>query len=333
MPKYFDLGYKKACLRYYFKLKADDVCIVNLYKIFKLAKSTLYMWLDEYNNGLINIDDEKDAHQEKKKYISGRKSKLTEEILEYVKNSLIQFKNIISIKTLRINILEMFKVQVTKATIFRAIKLIKFSRKKATFTYYPHSEEKFNKQKNILKLALKDKNNRHFISLDETAVDLTLQPLYGYSPKGKRCYVKKKVKNTRLRCSLCVAISNKKVVGYKLIRNTFNAVDFTNFFNETILTNTKKEKILMDNARIHRSKYFTIDTKQSNNKKRIIYNVPYSPQFNAIELFFSDLKRTIAEKQFKNVTEFETFLGPFMNNYKSELLEGYFKKSLDMLYD
>jgi len=64
----------------------------------------------------------------------------------------------------------------------------------------------------VLKLALKDKNNRHFVSLDETAVDLTLQPLYGYSPEGERCYVKKKVKNIRLRCSLCVAISNKKVV-------------------------------------------------------------------------------------------------------------------------
>ena len=50
----------------------------------------------------------------------------------------------------------------------------------------------------------------------------------------------------------------------------------------------------MDNAVIHRSKIIRQIIEESNNK--LLYSVPYHPQTNAIEDFFSQLKHYIKRK-------------------------------------
>jgi transposase len=52
--------------------------------------------------------------------------------------------------------------------------------------------------------------------------------------------------------------------------------------------------LLMDNARIHHSR-IVVDYMNTTNHK-IIYNVPYCPEFNPIELIFSKFKAIIRKK-------------------------------------
>ena len=49
----------------------------------------------------------------------------------------------------------------------------------------------------------------------------------------------------------------------------------------------------MDNASIHKSKIFK---KHFANSHSVLYNAPYSPQLNPIELAFSIIKRDVKEK-------------------------------------
>ena len=56
----------------------------------------------------------------------------------------------------------------------------------------------------------------------------------------------------------------------------------------------------MDNARIHHSKILKHYMTTINSK--IIYNVPYCPEYNPIEMIFSKVKRIISCKNNKNET-------------------------------
>jgi len=100
-----------------------------------------------------------------------------------------------------------------------------------------------------------------------------------------------------------------------------------------ILPKIKYKKILMDNARIHHSKIYKKMMKISRNTKKTIYNVPYSPQYSPMELFLNDVKRKITNCCFNNVNEVITYMNNLIDNYDPKSLEGYFKHSMNILYD
>ena len=56
--------------------------------------------------------------------------------------------------------------------------------------------------------------------------------------------------------------------------------------------------LFLDNASIHHSKIFKEYCK--NNKINIIYNTPYSPEYNPIEIMFSKHKKIVKDKNFNN---------------------------------
>ena len=58
--------------------------------------------------------------------------------------------------------------------------------------------------------------------------------------------------------------------------------------------------LLMDNARIHHSR-IVLDYIDTTNHQ-IIYNVPYCPEYNPIELVFSKFKSIIRKKIINNNT-------------------------------
>jgi transposase len=74
-----------------------------------------------------------------------------------------------------------------------------------------------------------------------------------------------------------------------LIRGSFNNVKFTNFIEEDVLPHiSSNDKILIDNARIHKSKHFVEQIKKINMPTdKFIYNVPYSPKYNPIKYAFN----------------------------------------------
>jgi transposase len=60
----------------------------------------------------------------------------------------------------------------------------------------------------------------------------------------------------------------------------------------------KNNLVIMDNAAIHKSKIIkTIE----NRKNELLYSVPYHPEINSIEKFFSQLKHYIKKRKSKYI--------------------------------
>lgn len=147
--------------------------------------------------------------------------------------------------------------------------------------------------------------------------------VYGWSKKGKP--IKKIIKNLKIRYTVISAISDKKVLLIKTIKGSANAVSFTDFIKELIPLITPQYSLLMDNARIHHSKIFKKYMETQLNE--IIYNVPYSPEYNPIERVFSIIKPIIKKSNYTNNTIIK-YIKKTFSMVKSIDLEKFYKKSL-----
>ena len=87
-----------------------------------------------------------------------------------------------------------------------------------------------------------------------------------------------------------MAISTKGVIAYKFYeKGGSNKERFLNFLQENILFKMKNKLLLFDNARSHTAKDILENIKESEND--YILNVPYNPQTNPIESFFSEFRK------------------------------------------
>jgi uridine kinase len=64
------------------------------------------------------------------------------------------------------------------------------------------------------------------------------------------------------------------------------------------------------------------------NKQNLIYNVPYSPEFNPIEKVFSQVKNYLKKVPYTNKT-INRYITKAFNSIKSDDLEKFYKKSLN----
>ena len=82
----------------------------------------------------------------------------------------------------------------------------------------------------------------------------------------------------------------------------------------------------MDNARIHKSKIIRETIEKSGNN--LLYTVPYHPETNAIEEFFSQLKHYIKRESPQSFNEIYKTITIIINTkIKSKHLENYIKHS------
>jgi transposase len=134
------------------------------------------------------------------------------------------------------------------------------------------------------------------ICLDETSIYLNMTLTYGRSKSGTRV-IKKTNKYPYKRYNLLCAISADKVIGWKLYperKGGVKTADILEFYDEFIHTKYKNYLVIMDNAVIHKSKIIRETIENDNN--HLLYSVPYHPETNSIEEFFSQLKHYIKKE-------------------------------------
>ena len=127
-----------------------------------------------------------------------------------------------------------------------------------------------------------------------------------------------------------MGITTKKIIAHTMIKNAANADSFIEFIKKLIkeLDDKKQHYLLLDNASIHRSIKFKELIKKYPNVN-IIYNVPYSPQYNPIEMVFSFIKNIIRHKNDNtNITNLKKNIKIAINKMTSTKLNNYFKHSL-----
>ena len=131
------------------------------------------------------------------------------------------------------------------------------------------------------------------------------------------------------RYNLLCAISANKVIGWKLYperKGGVKTTDILEFYDEFIKDKYKNHLVIMDNAVIHKSKIIreTIE----NSKNELLYSVPYHPETNSIEEFFSQLKHYI-KKESPNTYEdiYNTIKEILETKITKEHLTNYLKHS------
>jgi len=124
-------------------------------------------------------------------------------------------------------------------------------------------------------------------------------------------------------------ISANKVIGWKLYperKGGVKTTDILEFYDEFIKDKYKNHLVIMDNAVIHKSKIIreTIE----NSKNELLYSVPYHPETNSIEEYFSQLKHYI-KKESPNTYEdiYNTIKEILESKITKEHLTNYLKHS------
>ena len=137
--------------------------------------------------------------------------------------------------------------------------------------------------------------------------------------------------NIRRRYTVICVVSNKKVINTKIIQGSCCAIKFQEFLEDTInkLNKNKTYSILLDNAKIHKSKIIQ-KYLETQSKLKFIYNVAYSPEYNPIEYVFSKTKTQIRNKRITNKNIKKNIKYSFNKVTKTDL-KNYFNKCLSTL--
>ncbi len=200
------------------------------------------------------------------------------------------------------DLLDQFKLEKTDLTYWSLYKHLT----KLRITYKTILYKTFNANTNAVKqkrfdLALNlfgaHLEGYDFIYIDETSFNFDLWPKYGWAPRGKHPKSHKPGKSKNY--STITAMDTKGILGVKIVKGGVKGADFFMFITNMIACNksrfdTKKVILFLDNASIHKTK----DLMQKlTGFFNVVYNAPYTPQFNPIEFAFSKMKKLFREKK------------------------------------
>ncbi len=182
-----------------------------------------------------------------------------------------------------------------------------------------------NKRKEFIKKVSKI-NLDDIISIDETSIDNQLYPLYGWGTKG--IHVETIRNAVRSRYSVITAISKNKVIHYEIIKNSTNALHFKSFIETLVKKGITNTYLLMDNARIHHAKIVKDYVRTTSNI--LLYNAPYTPEYNPIERVFSKLKSILRTKTNNSNKQIIQNIKVAFNKITKTELKNYYDKSLNI---
>ena len=222
-----------------------------------------------------------------------------------------------------------FNVSLTDHSIFRILKKNKITRKRLRNKYYPEKREGQEKQDlQIFYKTLKKYNYKKAISVDETSIYLNMTLTYGRSKSGTRV-IKKTNKYPFKKYNLIVAIAYNKIIGWTLYEHLKGGIkkeQQMDFYNKYINNKYKDYLVLYDNASPHKSLLLRQLIKDSGN--HLLYCVPYHPETNPIEEFFSQLKHYIRKSSPQDYKEISNIIKEILKTKIKKIhLENYFKHS------
>ena len=237
--------------------------------VLQVSHSTVARWL-------------KDPTQ--KKY--SRKSRTKTDLVIDTIRSTLQNDPFISLVKLRLLILNVLGIRVSKELIRTAIKCqLRYSKKKAKYFSSP-STLKQKTEDFLVKRQQFLSENIPFVSLDETSFGRNGIETHGYAPIGSKLVIKKPSPRMTTVSALAL-ISRDAIVQYRTREGSYNTQTFIDFLNA--LDISPGTVILLDNVSFHHSKVVKALAEQR--EWILLYVPPYSPWFNPIEGVFSIVKR------------------------------------------
>ena len=251
--------------------------VIEIAKIYNISKSSIYSWIKLYKNSQLLPKQEYIKPTSKFQNI-----KIRNIILTYISEN----PNFIY-TYLIIHIYKITKISIKKSLLYNIIHDLNLTKKVSKFKkiYGKYN----NTKKELLQKQMTDISYDKIISIDEVSFDTNI--IHNYAWSLKNVPVIKTIGATYKRLTMICAISNKKILHYKILPNSADSHAFLDFLKG--IPNIKNKYLFLDNAVIHHSKIVTEFV--TNNKINLLFNVPYSPEFNPIEIMFSKLKKLVKD--------------------------------------
>lgn len=150
-----------------------------------------------------------------------------------------------------------------------------------------------------------------------------LLPNYAYQLQGQVISLPIQ-KVSRRRFSLLAAINAWRVIHWEIVETTngerVNDEKFARFIEHVLSITPNYTHIILDNASIHHSP--NVQQVKTQNPNRLIYTSAYSPDFNAIELFFGRCK-AVMKKYYVSPYELPFILEHIINTTPSSVLTAF----------
>ena len=236
--------------------------------LLNVSSSTVHRWLH---------------HPHPKTYIRNTPSK-TSRIVESIRIALLNDPFLTCVK-LRDLIQQLFNFKVSTTLIHTTIRKSGMTKKKARRFSSPDNLP----QKTQDFLTLRNtylRENRIFVSLDETSFGRNGVQTMGYAPRGEKLLLKRPAPTIQTTSVMAVA-SQDRLIHWESRRGSYDSESFCDYLDRLQLPD--KVVILLDNARFHHSKRAAeIITAKG---WTFLFTPPYSPWFNPIEEVFSIVKR------------------------------------------
>ena len=219
--------------------------------------------------------------------------KITSNIRKFIKDKLKSNPTLVLTELVKL-VKDTYGLEVHHSSIYHTIDKLNITRKRIRKRYYP--EKKLENEEEDLKVFYRELlkyKPENVISIDETSIYLNMRLAYGRNTKGHRVVVKTSIYPFKRYNVLC-AIKMGKVVGIEIYQDLIGGVKtehLKSFIKDYIENKYPKHLILIDNAAHHRSKDIKKLIEEIDCKIR--YTVPYNPETNPIEEFFSQLKHYV----------------------------------------
>lgn len=249
----------------------DGHTIKDVTNKFAVCRKTLYNWR-------MNI-------QFKKCKPNNLSDKYSDTVRTYVTNYTINNCRF-NMRKLTRKLNKKFNVTYNTHNVYYLLKLLNITYKKAKKCIIINKRKHIEETKKLLK-TVNEIGHDNIISIDESHYQLNMNNNYGWNYKGSHVTFTQK-NNKRLKVSLILAISNNKVICSTILKGSVNGSIFTTFLKK-VNRRAKNKYLLMDNARIHKSKEVKKYVDKTTNK--CLFNVPYNPHTNPIEQVFNKSKR------------------------------------------
>jgi len=188
-------------------------------------------------------------------------------------------------------VFDLWGIQIALRTITDYMKRLGFTPQKPIKLAYeqnPKLVEKWLKEDypDIAKKAKKENAEIHW--LDETGLSSYSNYLRGYSPKGKTPVLRMQAK--RLSLNIISSISKLGKMRFMTYKKSLNTKVFIKFVSRLCKDVNRKIFVILDNLAVHHSKIFTEWVNKREDKIRVFYLPPFSPELNPDERLNRDLK-------------------------------------------
>jgi len=224
---------------------------------------------------------------------SGRKKVMGCEDTDFIKG-LISEDCSVTLNKIKENLLKVKNIDVSLASIHRAISDFEYSFKKVELIPKARNntnniQKRYEYCREIMALNFND-----IIYIDEMGVNCSMRTRYGRSLVGTT--PRKAITAIRSQnISVCACVTRSMMLHYKVVIGAYNTKLFLEFINELVLKmrekNLENKILIVDNCAIHKNNL--IKDVIHHNGHRLIFLPPYTPQLNAIEEVFSLWKSKI----------------------------------------